>query len=300
MRHTRRSLTLTELETDPTLRAAFDVFGEHLTSVERRPEPAGRVTPSTQPPPSLRETAYHEAGHAVAHYHLGIPFIEVSIVPDHAKGTLGHVSSDWQPPVCRVARNQTGRDNLTTLFPRLRPSATVAQKAVSRAQQEAERGAITYLAGGWAQRLVSRAAGFPGSERDRRAAAAIISPYCDSRSATQGCLRRLDHRTKVLVDAEAKAIADLADQLLARRLIRSREATRVIKWASKGDAGRAQAKAKSSQSGEAFWVAYREVHAAVEADRARVIAEAADDGMLRAALDSELVTVDQVATGGAA
>lgn len=50
---------------------------------------------------------------------------------------------------------------------------------------------------------------------------------------------------------------------------------------------------------DAFWMAYRDVRAALEADRARVIAEAVEDGMLRAALDSGLVTVDQVAAGGA-
>jgi len=50
---------------------------------------------------------------------------------------------------------------------------------------------------------------------------------------------------------------------------------------------------------EAFWMAYRDVRGALEADRARVIAEAAEDGMLRAALDSGLVTVDQVVAGGA-
>jgi len=50
---------------------------------------------------------------------------------------------------------------------------------------------------------------------------------------------------------------------------------------------------------KAFWMAYRDVRAALDADRARVIAEAAEDGMLRAALDSGFVTVDQVIAGGA-
>jgi hypothetical protein len=50
---------------------------------------------------------------------------------------------------------------------------------------------------------------------------------------------------------------------------------------------------------EAFWMAYRDIRAALEADRADVIAEAAKDGMLRAALDSRFVTVNQVVAGGA-
>lgn len=48
---------------------------------------------------------------------------------------------------------------------------------------------------------------------------------------------------------------------------------------------------------DAFWMSYRDVRAALDADRARVIAEAAEDGMLRAALDSGFVTIDQVAAG---
>ncbi len=37
------------------------------------------------------ETAYHEAGHAVATYVLGQPFEYVTIVPDAAGGSFGHV-----------------------------------------------------------------------------------------------------------------------------------------------------------------------------------------------------------------
>ncbi|HAF08483.1 MAG TPA: hypothetical protein DCK98_00155 [Chloroflexi bacterium] len=51
---------------------------------------------------------------------------------------------------------------------------------------------------------------------------------------------------------------------------------------------------------ESFWMSYRDIQAALEADRARVIAEAAEDGTLRAALDSGFVTLEQVAAGGAA
>ena len=51
---------------------------------------------------------------------------------------------------------------------------------------------------------------------------------------------------------------------------------------------------------EAFWMAYRDVRAALEADRTRVIAEAAEDGMLRAALDSGLVTLDAAGDGAEA
>jgi hypothetical protein len=47
---------------------------------------------------------------------------------------------------------------------------------------------------------------------------------------------------------------------------------------------------------EAFWMAYRDVRAALEADRARVIAEASEDGMLRAALELSTRAADRQAT----
>ena len=48
---------------------------------------------------------------------------------------------------------------------------------------------------------------------------------------------------------------------------------------------------------EAFWMAYRDVRAALEADRARVVAEAVGGGTLSAALDTGFVTVDDVVAG---
>src|SRR5688572_6474495 len=39
----------------------------------------------------LRETAYHEAGHAVASFFLDVKIRKVSIVPDRERGTLGSV-----------------------------------------------------------------------------------------------------------------------------------------------------------------------------------------------------------------
>ncbi|HAF11084.1 MAG TPA: hypothetical protein DCK98_13525 [Chloroflexi bacterium] len=46
----------------------------------------------------------------------------------------------------------------------------------------------------------------------------------------------------------------------------------------------------------AFWMAHRDVRTALEADRARVIAEAVDDGMLRAALELSTRAADRQAT----
>ena len=41
----------------------------------------------------LREVAYHEAGHAVAHILYGHPIDKITIKPDRKEGSLGHVKS---------------------------------------------------------------------------------------------------------------------------------------------------------------------------------------------------------------
>jgi hypothetical protein len=46
---------------------------------------------------SLEATAYHEAGHAIARWWLGLRFKEASIIPNSAGGTLGHVFGSGLP-----------------------------------------------------------------------------------------------------------------------------------------------------------------------------------------------------------
>jgi hypothetical protein len=62
--------------------------------------------------PSKREeaTAYHEAGHAVVGLSEDVPtrLVGVSIVPDHAAGTLGHVSRGTPPRVRDIEPARTG------------------------------------------------------------------------------------------------------------------------------------------------------------------------------------------------
>jgi len=47
--------------------------------------------------PSKQSIAYHEAGHAVAHVELRVPFKYVTITPDEAAGSLGHVQANDTP-----------------------------------------------------------------------------------------------------------------------------------------------------------------------------------------------------------
>jgi hypothetical protein len=88
------------------------------------------------------------------------------------------------------------------------------------------------------------------------------------------------HRDDLLVELKDEAEADLAAWPLPYR-----------RWLVQ-TIGFALSEGFSKE--EAFWMSYRDIKAALEADRASVIAEAADDGMLRAALDCKFVTVDQV------
>lgn len=70
---------------------------------------------------SLRATAFHEAGHAVAAFALGRPVKQASIVPE--KGTLGHVRLGGRNQVRRMettalgfrARYRVERDLMGTL-----------------------------------------------------------------------------------------------------------------------------------------------------------------------------------------
>lgn len=56
-------------------------------------------------------TAYHEAGHAVVGIGEGVPnrLLQVSIVPDPAEGTLGHVARGAHPRVLDVELGSDGR-----------------------------------------------------------------------------------------------------------------------------------------------------------------------------------------------
>jgi ATP-dependent Zn protease len=66
------------------------------------------------PSDKLRGTAYHEAGHAVVQLYLGLPIVDVTIVPDRDEGSLGHMTHPpplrLDIPATRLARRQAARD----------------------------------------------------------------------------------------------------------------------------------------------------------------------------------------------
>jgi len=210
---------------DPMLAAAFKIFGQVVPElVDPSSEPEGAFCAT-----SLLGTAFHEAGHAVAHTRLGIPFWEVSIFPDPSWGTLGHVSG---PPrwMERPARLDGTRFNRRLPFRELplRPKATAPRP--SAGQIAAEREALVRLAGGWAERLVRTGRRFRGSEWDRSHALRVLARECLTVPEARQYLRRLDRRTAAFVRVNERVIRSVAFELLDRRLMSSRSVTRVVAW----------------------------------------------------------------------
>src|SRR5688572_7838108 len=61
---------------------------------------------------TLKATAYHEAGHAVASIALRRPLTEASISPSDEQNTLGHCSHPPHPPSFQPDIEVTTRDRL--------------------------------------------------------------------------------------------------------------------------------------------------------------------------------------------
>jgi len=58
-----------------------------MRRISRRYEPSLRL----RDVPYVKQTAYHEAGHAVAGYELHVPFRYVTIIPNEEQGSAGHI-----------------------------------------------------------------------------------------------------------------------------------------------------------------------------------------------------------------
>ncbi len=76
--------------------------GDGMMRISRRYEPRLRL----RDVPNVKQTAYHEAGHAVAGYKLHVPFRYVTIVPDEEQGSVGHVLYSALRPDFDSARDE--------------------------------------------------------------------------------------------------------------------------------------------------------------------------------------------------
>lgn len=76
-------------------------YGSGEIGAHKRSEEVKTRRTTMQTDKQFKKTAYHEAGHHVAHYRLSPDRYRgnASIVPDHQKGTAGHVQheEEWSP-----------------------------------------------------------------------------------------------------------------------------------------------------------------------------------------------------------
>src|ERR1017187_4101410 len=70
-------------------------------------------------PKALRNTAFHESGHAVSACMLGVPFISVSIRPNQERGSLGSVMLQERPEWAVQDTEEYDQDLARTWFEKM-------------------------------------------------------------------------------------------------------------------------------------------------------------------------------------
>ena len=155
----------------------------------------------------LRATAFHEAGHAVAAYHLHLRLRRISVGGD-AGDVLGWLDL-WLP---RVSPGDTGNIRRT---------------------QAVEREIIVLLAGAQAERVGLGRSSCPASGADFFEAMRRAEAICHTSEELSACLRWLQLRTHALIRSRTwrQAIDALAARLLERRTLGARETRAIIKAA---------------------------------------------------------------------
>ena len=140
-----------------------------------------------------RSTAYHEAGHAVAHWVQGLGMHEVTIIPDKKEGTLGHVSGHKIPKHIRE-----------------KFEAVYSLRAEGLARKEV----IVLFAGHEAERLVSGRTSAVSWESDREMAYELMSCFSGSEQITLLWLKLLFAQAQAMVNSHKNLISSLGEHLL--------------------------------------------------------------------------------------
>lgn len=192
-------------------------------------------------------TAYHEAGHAVAHFFVGHPAKRATIIPDEAEGTLGHVQA-WASRA--LGANLSGevsyREEDPMRLARGLPSRRLGSdgKPVPRERSEAwiERRVqleiMTLLAGGIAEKRAGGRANHVGARSDREKANELAFQLM-SRGLTRGSGRRqaeallrwLTIRAEELVAHWWDCVEEIAEALLAHKTLTGKDVREAIKRA---------------------------------------------------------------------
>ena len=164
------------------------------------------------PPKKLEDTAYHEAGHAVARYLLGLRINHVTIIPE--EGMLGHCD---------------GGKGRRTFHPDINLNL--------RQRDYLEREVISTLAGGTAERRFGGQPNLKGSESDLHAAVDLASYVHGGGELLDAYVNYLWACAAAMWQVEWQwlAVKVLAAELLARRRIGGRKAREVIRGACHHD-----------------------------------------------------------------
>lgn len=193
-----------------------------MVRTKRSPERIGRLRPSgresgrvvrTNPRLSrsrrrLIAVAVHEAGHAVAAYHVNVRFRRIAIGKDTAK-ELGWLEL-W-----------------------LTPHATAHGTVDVRTEHAIERSVIVLLAGSQAERMALGRAKYLGSGLDFFEAVRYAGYLCRTRREMSAYLRWMQLRVRALVEIPTwrRPIEALAACLVQRRELGAREAHGIIRRA---------------------------------------------------------------------
>jgi ATP-dependent Zn protease len=156
----------------------------------------------------LIAAAFHEAGHAVAAYHVKVRFRRIAIGKREPK-ELGWLEL-W-----------------------LAPQTTANGVADLRTEQAIERSVIVLLAGSQAERMALGRAKYMGSGLDFYEAVRYANHLCQTRPEISAYLRWMQLRVRALVESPnwRRPIDALARCLLQRRELGAREARAIIRRA---------------------------------------------------------------------
>jgi hypothetical protein len=160
-------------------------------------------------PITLESTAYHEAGHMVAAFHLGVPIRQATIVP--GDGYLGKVKH--QP-----------------LFPPIEIEAGDTRRIEAKISKRI----IICLAGPAAQRRHRRSSWRLWHGKGDYETAADLAQTLNSgdEKATDAYLKWLSLRAERLIDHDWPLVTACAERLMSRKTLSRREVLQVIEEAT--------------------------------------------------------------------
>lgn len=154
----------------------------------------------------LHATAYHEAGHAVARFLLGLPFKNVTVIP--TEDYLGHVKpyslpKSFKPDI-----------DLGNLKIRLR----------------LEKEIMASLAGHAAERRFSGRRNFSGSDHDYRYVVDLAMYVGGSSKQTETFMKWMQIRTDEWVDSQGfqRAVKVVADELVKKKQLSCEEVRNIL------------------------------------------------------------------------